>query len=152
MLVTVDSAAHNLGLIIATTVLFNLGVVAPIYSTYNLILDRFVNAYIVFFASVNAARFADFRQQLLPSPPHLLLGGTIGRLLLNRHVVRLFLSIAVALGITAGNMSFSDDADKRSTGNSLRTASVAMLLGSVVVIALMAFSLMRGESTSGALC
>lgn len=117
------SIGSNLGLLIAAEVLFGIGFFALLFSAYGLVLDRWV--FLQLILRTCCVDRSPFRIELLDNT---LSTSRISRLIQNRHLFRLALTVAVALGIAASNLVTSSNASSRSTGNSLREASTIIFL------------------------
>jgi len=105
-----DSAGSELNLLIAEQVIYNVGFFGVLYSTYTLVLDR------------------------------QLLGGIEVRnplqcITSNRHIIQTVMTAAVVLGIIGAVDVSSSNLSSQATGKTLRTASTAIFLALVVLLA-----------------
>lgn len=88
----------------------------------------------------------NYRKDIVnPGPPT----GLISKLLHYRRAVRIFLAIAVGLGISAANLLFSSKPSDVDTGKALREASLYMFLGVTCLLALQTVILLRAEQAAG---
>ena len=136
------SAGHDLGLIIGYTVLFNTGFFGLLYSAYTLVLDRYARISPFVCPSIS---FYNSKNIVDPRPPT----SIVFKLLNDRRAVRIFLTVAVILGIAAANLLFSSKPSNVSTGTTLREASVYMFLAVTCLLAIQTVLLVRAEQAAG---
>ncbi|TFK52378.1 hypothetical protein OE88DRAFT_1657613 [Heliocybe sulcata] len=122
------SAGESEGLLVAEEILYNAGFFGVLYSAYTLVLDR----------DQLTGRLGE-TQGLLT---------LLARITSNRHVIRLTLSVAVALGITGATKMVSSNSSDVSTGESLRRASVYIFLVVTAVLVLRTLILAMHQGAS----
>jgi hypothetical protein len=106
-----DSAGSKLDLLIAEQVIYNVGFFGVLYSTYTLVLDRQLVAGIEVHNPL----------QIITS---------------NRHIIQIVMTAAVVLGIIGAIDVSSSNLSSQATGRTLRTASTAIFLALVVLLAI----------------
>jgi len=125
VLASSDSAGTNLGLCIGESIVYSVGFFGLLYSAYNLVLDR-----------------EELGEPVRPN--------IISRITSNRHLIRLALAAAVALGITGANFYSSTTQSHRDLGNTLRRVSAIIFLVVTALLAVHTLFLIRsGSSGSG---
>lgn len=110
-----ESAAEKLDVLITNQVIYNVGFFGVLYSVYTLVLDRQLLAGIE-----------------LHNPLTYITG--------NRHIIRMALTAAVAVGIVGAIDVSSTDLSSQKTGKTLRTVGIVIYL--VVVVLLLAHTLL----------
>jgi len=121
IMIKVTSAAQNLSLLIGDQILFGIGYAGLLYSSYTLVIDLGEEA---------------ANRRTGSEEPHFL------RLTRNRHLFRLLMATAVALGIVAST-TVSNDGTPTSTSTTLREASTAIFLVLTASILLQAIRLTK---------
>ncbi|KDQ62822.1 hypothetical protein JAAARDRAFT_30735 [Jaapia argillacea MUCL 33604] len=122
-------AGENLNLIIAEQVIYSTGFFGLLYSAYTLVLDREL---------LNP-------RPLLPGPL-----GLVSRLIRSRHLIRIALSAAVAIGIVGAiNYSEAKTPSAAHSGLKLRQISIYIFLAVCVLLAAETLSLVVGELADG---
>ena len=134
-----DSGGHNLDLLIAEQIVYNVGFFGLLYSAYNLIRDRCVPSH---FCLGLCCEYVD--RQLASHVP--LDGGILTRITTNRSLYRLALTVAVALGIVGTSKELqSNNPNSIKLGNNLRKASIIIFLVLTVLLALLTLRFARKE-------
>lgn len=110
-----SDAAENENLFIAEQVLYLAGFFGVLYSAYTLVLDR---------EQLTG-------EQEFPGPI-----SAVMRISGNRHLIRLTLTVAIALGITGAIRMTSGDASKMATGETMRRVSTYIFLVVTILLAL----------------
>jgi len=124
-----EGAGENLNLIIAEQVIYSTGFFGLLYSAYTLVLDR---------------------ELLNPHPPHRGPLGLLSRLTRSRHLIRISLSAAVAIGVTGAiNYSEAHTAKAMQDGLKLRQISIYIFLAVCVLLAGETLSLVVSELADG---
>jgi len=118
-----DAAGEDLGLVIGELVVYSVGFFGLLYSVYTLVLDREI---------ING----------LPSR------GPIARITSNRHLIRLALSAAVAVGIVGSTYIGSSKQSEVDLSNTLRRVSVIIFLVVTALLAIHTLFLVREESAA----
>ncbi|EKM53605.1 uncharacterized protein PHACADRAFT_125442 [Phanerochaete carnosa HHB-10118-sp] len=124
-----DTAGENVSLVIAESIIYSVGFFGLLYSAYTLVLDR--------------ERMIG-RGQPQPGPIGFLL-----TIISNRKIIRMALTAAIALGVTAGSMMGSSQQSTLNTANSLREASVYIFLAVSACLVLVASHLAFEEVQAG---
>ncbi|OCH93466.1 hypothetical protein OBBRIDRAFT_724693 [Obba rivulosa] len=125
-----SSAGENLNLFIADVIIYNVGFFGLLYSAYTLVLDR----------ELVADPEGKHSSSLGPL-------AIITRLMRNRHLIRLALTIAVVLGIIGGTDETSSNSSTLSTGNTLRRASIYIFLVVTCLLVIETFLFAIAEHT-----
>lgn len=137
------SAGNDQNLVIGYTVLFNIGFFGLLYSAYTLVLDRHVPVSPFHLAY---SLILEHSKDIVDSRPPV---DIVSKFLHNRRVVRIFLLVAVGLGISAATDLFSTKQSEVNTGKTLREASVYMFLVVACLVALQTVLLIRAEQAAG---
>lgn len=116
-------AGTNLGLCIGESVVYSVGFFGLLYSTYTLVLDREI-----------------LSGRVMRNP--------ISRITANRHLIRLALTGAVAVGITGATYYSSSDKSNQDLGNTLRRVSAIIFLVVTALLALHTLFLIRRGGVS----
>ncbi|GJE94631.1 hypothetical protein PsYK624_108020 [Phanerochaete sordida] len=124
-----DTAGENINVYIAESVIYSVGFFGLLYSAYTLVLDR-----------IDMLRV---RPMISDGPL-----GIVMRVIGNRRIIRLVLTVAVALGIAAGSMTNSSKQSTLNTAASLRKASVYIFLVVCACLVLVAGQLTVEEMMS----
>lgn len=96
-----DSAGTNSNLVVAQAVIYSVGFFGLLYSAYTLVVDRYVSQ--VFAPDTESDAGTLHREKMIPQ--QIQLPGILGRirkLMSNNHLVRIVLTVAVALGVIGG--------------------------------------------------
>jgi len=118
-----DSAGTNLGLVIGESIVYSVGFFGLLYSVYTLVLDREI-------LSGNVLR------------------NPISRITSNRHLIRIALTAAVAVGITGSTYISSSKPSDISLSNTLRKVSAIIFLVVTALLAIHTLFLVREEHTA----
>ncbi|THG94504.1 hypothetical protein EW026_g6981 [Hermanssonia centrifuga] len=123
-------AGQNLNLLVAQQIIYSVGFFGLLYSAYTLVLDRDL--------------------LLLGPGSRDDVGGILGlvaRLMRNRHIIRLALTAAVALGITGGVESTGSSQQAKDLTSTLRRASIIIFLVVSVMLVVVTARLALDEAT-----
>lgn len=119
-----SKAASDEGLAIGYSILNNVGFFGLLYSVYTLVLDR---------------------EKITGIP----LRGYLARILQNRSLIRILLIVAIAIGITGGNLMFETTKPSTiQTAKDLRNASIYIFLGVTCLLAIQTILVAQGELSS----
>ena len=153
VMIKVESAGENLGLLIGDQILFGIGYAGLLYSGYTLVLDLYVffnHIFIYIYAGIlnwctHLSRAEEATRRSPPTTNHH--EHHILRLLRNRHLFRIAMATAVTLGIIASS-TVSSSGTSGPTATTLREASTAIFLA---LTALLFFQTIRlaGFNLSG---
>ncbi|GJE97294.1 hypothetical protein PsYK624_135100 [Phanerochaete sordida] len=124
-----DTAGENISLVIAESIIYSVGFFGLLYSAYTLVLDR--------------------AKMPHPTTPSQGLLGLLLSIISNRRIIRLALTAAVALGITAGSMMGASAPSTLATAGTLRKASTYLFLAVAACLVLVAAHLALVELSGG---
>ncbi|KAF7329599.1 hypothetical protein MKEN_00222900 [Mycena kentingensis (nom. inval.)] len=137
ILIGINSLHNSLNTFIVDQVLFGVGFFALLYSAYTLVLDREIVMNGDAMSKPSSYAEATSRQPL------------IIRLTRNRHLFRIALMVAVALGVSGITSSTSSNPDKVETGSHLRKASTILFIVLTAIQALQTALAFRDSRAQG---